>query len=189
MNLLSNPRLYDWIQIIAGVERTRLRLKRHFDTFTPGTYVLDFGGGTGSIAPSLPRNVQYFCLDIDAAKLAHLRSIAVVGDVTDAPIRSNSVDVVLSIAVSHHLSDEALDLMFSETRRILKNGGRLVFLDPLAGSRIAARLLWSIDRGAHPRSADALHIALNRHLTVVHQERHTIWHDYLTMIATKDGDS
>jgi ubiquinone/menaquinone biosynthesis C-methylase UbiE len=191
VSLLSDPRLYDLVQTLAGAHRIRLRLKRHFDTFPPETRILDLGGGTGAIAPYLPQHAKYTCLDGDWAKLRGLRArladaAAILSDATNVPIRSDSIDVVLCIAVAHHLTDSELDLMFRETRRVLKSGGRLVFLDPLAGPRVATRLMWSIDRGSYPRSPDALRAAVGKHFTAVWEDRHTIWHEYLTILGRKD---
>ncbi len=191
MSFLSDPRLYGLVQTLTGAHRSRIRLKKHFDTFPIGALVLDLGGGTGAVAPYLPQYSRYTCLDSDREKLrglraAHPEADAILSDATSVPVRSDCVDVVLSIAVSHHLTDSALDRMFSETRRVLKSGGRLVFLDALAGPRAATRLMWSIDRGAHPRSPGVLRAALGKHLTVILEERHALWHEYITMIGRKD---
>src|SRR5579864_3780765 len=151
MSLLSDPRLYDWVQNLTGAHRSRTRLKKYFDAFPLESVILDLGGGTGGIAPYLPKSSMYTCLDSDWAKLRGLRAAsrdasAVLSDATNAPFRSGSIDIVLSIAVSHHLSDVQLDRMFAETRRVLKTGGQMLFLDALAEPRAATWLMWSIDR-------------------------------------------
>lgn len=192
MSFLSNPHLYNFVQDILGGHRSRIRLQQYFDTFPPGALILDLGGGTGAIAPYLPRDSRYICLDRDPAKLEGLRGTrwkagAVLSDAANVPVRSASIDVVLSIAVSHHLSDMELHGMLQEIRRVLKSDGQLLFLDPLAGPRVATRLMWSIDRGSHPRSPEALCAALGRHMSIVREVRHTELHEYLTVIAIKNS--
>jgi SAM-dependent methyltransferase len=191
LSLLSAPWLYGAVQTLTGARHSRTRLQKHFDAFPSGALILDLGGGTGAIADYLPPGSKYICLDSDPAKLRGLRSArpqatAILSDATNVPVRSASIDAVLSIAVSHHLPDSALDGLFAETRRVLKSGGQLVFLDALAGPRLATRLMWGIDQGSHPRSAEALRVALGRRLTIVQEERHTLWHEYITIIGRKD---
>jgi ubiquinone/menaquinone biosynthesis C-methylase UbiE len=57
----------------------------------------------------------------------------IAGSAHNLPISDNTVDVVVGIAVLHHLN---LELASSELFRVLKSGGRAVFMEPVRDSRL-----------------------------------------------------
>jgi SAM-dependent methyltransferase len=57
----------------------------------------------------------------------------VVGSAHDLPIATESIDVVVGIAVLHHLNLERAE---REVFRVLKSGGRAVFQEPVRDSRV-----------------------------------------------------
>src|SRR5262249_3055955 len=61
----------------------------------------------------------------------------IVGSAHDVPIRSASVDIVLGIAVLHHLD---LDASAREVHRVLKPGGRAIFQEPVRESAVLKAL-------------------------------------------------
>src|SRR5262249_30192665 len=69
----------------------------------------------------------------------------VVGSAHDLPIRAGTIDVVLGIAILHHLD---LDASAREVHRVLRSGGRGTFKEPVRDSRIVKAI-----RGAIPYRA------------------------------------
>jgi len=153
--------------------------------------VVDLAGGTGTLRRLFPEDAIYCCLDNEMAKLAgfrrkYPRGAAVLGDVTQAPVRSEGVDMVTGINMAHHLSDELVSRFLAEAQRMLKPGGRFVLVDPLwAPERWAGRLLWKLDRGSHPRTAESLATAVSRYFRIAHEERFAVYHEYALFIASK----
>jgi SAM-dependent methyltransferase len=125
----------------------------------PGQQVLDIGCGSGmnsvlaamhgafvtgiDISPSLTR------LAIRRAALNGVgdRVRVMVTSAHDLPFAANSFDVVLGIAILHHLDLEAAA---REVHRVLRRGGRAIFQEPVRNSALVTRV-----RGMIPyRAAD-----------------------------------
>lgn len=175
------PRLYDMGQRLLGMRHSQRHLEPYCANLA-GRVVLDVGAGTGLYASLVPRTARYCGLDIDANKLLHLRRNVVfcrvvLADSASLCFRDRSVDVALCIALAHHLPDERLGHLFAELARVVRD--RVVFLDPLASPSVVSRLLWRLDRGAYPRSAERLLTEIGRHFTLRRVERYRIHHEYL----------
>jgi SAM-dependent methyltransferase len=107
--------------------------------------VLEYGCGDGSNTLILAkRGAEVKALDIspDLIGVARRRLEAngvregvefVVGSAHDVPLADESVDVVFGIAILHHLD---LALSAREVRRVLRPGGRAIFLEPVRNSRL-----------------------------------------------------
>jgi ubiquinone/menaquinone biosynthesis C-methylase UbiE len=185
--------VYDLIQTVGRIDLVYRRFQRVLDAY-PYHTVLDLGGGTGRMQSVLSCDCKYYCLDNEMPKLLHFRgrtrnALAILGDATATPVAVESMDLVLCVAVSHHLNDSELQRMFSEIRRILKPRGRLMFYDALWKPKwLPGRLLWSLDRGSNPRCKEDLLNILTQHVRIIHQEEFRIAHDYLLLVASKDGE-
>jgi ubiquinone/menaquinone biosynthesis C-methylase UbiE len=157
--------------------------------------VLDLGGGTGAIRPYLPAECKYISLDMEMPKLRGFRrkypgQTPLLSDCTQIPVASRSIDVVLCMLMSHHLTDAALTTMLAEAKRVLKLGGQFIFLDCVdAPERFIGRLLWRVDRGSFPRRPEILTARIERVLPVVIRERFSVWHEYLLMVAVNQSPS
>jgi ubiquinone/menaquinone biosynthesis C-methylase UbiE len=190
--IASRGAVYDLIQTMLGVKLVHRRFRRVLAAHTSYHSVLDLGGGTGRIRSLLSSDCKYYCLDNEVPKLLQFRSrtkdaLAILGDATQAPVASASMDLVICIAVSHHLNDSGLERVFSEIVRILRPGGRLLFYDALwRPAWLPGRLLWSLDRGSNPRSKDDLLKKLTRQARIVHQEEFRFAHRYLIVVASND---
>jgi ubiquinone/menaquinone biosynthesis C-methylase UbiE len=102
------------------------------------------------------------------------------------PLPSNSVDVVLCVAMSHHLDDGQFDSLLKEAQRVVKKDGFLLFLDAvMAPRRLASRLLWNLDRGSHPRAPDTLERVIGGHFHILNREVFSIYHKYLLTVAER----
>jgi len=110
-----------------------------------GQTVVDFGCGSGENTLVLARRgARVIGVDIspDLTELARRRLAInhvtgdvefIVGSAHDLPIPDNHVDVVFGIAILHHLD---LELASREVHRILKPGGRAIFMEPVRDSRL-----------------------------------------------------
>jgi ubiquinone/menaquinone biosynthesis C-methylase UbiE len=191
--IASHGAIYDLIQTALGVKFLYRRIQKVFDANAGYRDVLDLGGGTGRVQTLLDSSCNYYCLDNEEPKLLqfrkrNLQGLAILGDATSVPVAAASMDLVVCIAVSHHLTDPQLQRMLRETTRILRSGGRLIFYDPLWASKwIPGRILWSLDRGSHPRAKVTLLKIVAEHLRIVHQEEFRLAHEYLLLVASKKG--
>jgi ubiquinone/menaquinone biosynthesis C-methylase UbiE len=182
--------VYDLIQTVGRIDLVYRRVRRVLGEH-PYQTVLDLGGGTGRLQSVLPPDCKYYCLDNEVPKLLRFRSrtknaLAILGDATTTPVAGKSMDVVICMAVSHHLNDSELERMFSEITRILRPEGRLMFYDPLwEPTWLPGKLLWSLDRGSNPRSKETLLNILTRHVRIIHQEEFRMAHEYLLLVASK----
>lgn len=94
--------------------------------------ILNLGAGTGDDLEALNQYGRVYVIDInkDALKLipANLCFEKRIADATKLPYKSDFFDMVVSFDVFEHISDDAAAV--SETRRVLKKNGRLLFSVP-----------------------------------------------------------
>jgi ubiquinone/menaquinone biosynthesis C-methylase UbiE len=184
--LADSPRLYDAVQAAAGVRHVKERLRPHVRGFS-GSRVLDVGAGTGSFVDVVPDPGEYVAVDLDPGKLARLEAkwpqvTTCVGDATRLDFPDGSFDHALCTFLVHHLDDAQVASLMAGLRRVLS--GSLVLIDPLrVEGRLRSRLLWSIDRGSYPRSAEELLAAVEREFVIEHEERFQVQHAYLLCVA------
>src|SRR5580658_3020443 len=189
--LASYPWIYDQIQKAAGVRQVHARMSRQISAGGTGSCVLDVGGGTGAMRQMWPADCRYVCLDIEMPKLQGFRSkvadgLALQTDATRMPIASGCADSVVCMAVAHHLTDPMLADVMRESVRVLKPGGRMFFLDPVfARDRMVGRMIWRLDRGSYPRTAEVLRGVFGKHLKVAHWERFAIHHEYVFGVGVR----
>ena len=110
-----------------------------------GLRVLDFGCGSGENTLLLARRgARVVGVDISesliavARKRLEVNGLAgaarfIVASAHDLPLEPESIDLVLGIAILHHLD---LDASAREIHRVLKSGGRAIFKEPVRDSRI-----------------------------------------------------
>ncbi|MBI5927705.1 MAG: class I SAM-dependent methyltransferase [Chloroflexi bacterium] len=187
--IVSNPSVYDRLQIMVGSKQIRQRLSTHLQQLPPHALVVDLGGGTGINHELLSTVSRYICLDNDPVKLKGFREkyptdFGLLGNATQVPLQSQSVDLVLCTAVSHHIPNEFLTAFFSEAMRILKPDGRFVFMDAVWNpQRPISRLLWRYDRGSYPRPLETLQGLLEQQGKILHHENFSIYHTYLIAVV------
>lgn len=188
--IAAHPWVYDRIQNFAGQKENLDRIARNVDV-QGAEAIVDVGGGTGASRTIWPASCRYICLDIELPKLRGFLSrvpggLAVLSDATRMPIATASVDVVMCMAVVHHLADAMLDQVLEEALRVLKVGGQLILLDPVLNrKRVAGRILWRLDRGSYPRTAEELRIKFEGEFQIVHWETFAIYHEYVFGIGVR----
>jgi ubiquinone/menaquinone biosynthesis C-methylase UbiE len=184
--IIANPWVFDHFQNLMGREKTLRRLKPYLAE-ADGRIVLDIGGGTGILGTVVPPTATYISLDNDLQKHEGFKrkwpsALAIQGDATSICFQSKSVDYALCIALTHHLTDEQLPLLFKELARVVKR--KLVFLDAvLSPGSMTSALLWRYDRGAYPRSAQALKAMIELYFEIEQIEHYTIQHSYILCTA------
>lgn len=108
-----------------------------------GKTVLEYGCGDGSNTLFLARygaNLKALDISPELIGVARRRLYAnhvaadvefIVGSAHELPLPDESVDVVYGIAILHHLD---LALSAREVRRVLRKGGRAIFMEPVRNS-------------------------------------------------------
>jgi ubiquinone/menaquinone biosynthesis C-methylase UbiE len=188
--IAAHPWIYDQIQTLAGQKQSLVRISRQTAAIRAET-VVDVGGGTGTLWRLWPAGCRYVCLDIEMPKLQGFRSkvpagLAVLSDATRMCIATGSADVVICMAVLHHLTDTMIDQLFEEALRVLRVGGQLILLDPVINrERLVGRILWRLDRGSYPRTAEELRKTLEGKFKVIHWEKYAIYHEYVFGIGVR----
>jgi SAM-dependent methyltransferase len=186
----ENGWVYDRIQDLAGSRIVYGHLAEHLPSAPNRGLLLDVGGGTGRTSRIISDGWRYVCLDLERSKLVQFRRVNSRGlplqaDATKMPIASGVVDLVVCVAVSHHLSEAMLEEMLAEVHRILRQDGKFIFLDAiLQPSRWCGLLLWRLDRGAHPRKGEQLKAAIAKRFRITVAQQFSVYHEYLLLACS-----
>jgi SAM-dependent methyltransferase len=188
--LLSISPAYRLFQAWMRRESSVARLKDQFLKITSGQRVLDIGCGPADILAHLPHNIDYHGYDAEPNYIATARArygnrgSFAVRDVSSEPVDDiGTFDVIMSLAVLHHLSDVEADKLFASAAKVLRPGGRVVTLDCayVKGQNPIAHLLASLDRGKYVRSPDGYVALARRHFE---QADVTVLHDLIAVPYT-----
>ncbi len=110
-----------------------------------GRKVVDFGCGTGENSVMLARRGAIVeAVDISASLVEIAQKRLVVNGITsgvrfhtasvyDLPFEDESMDLIFGMAILHHLE---LPLAAREVKRVLRQGGRAIFQEPVRNSKI-----------------------------------------------------
>ena len=94
--------------------------------------LLDVGCGNGNYLIDENRSEIAWAVGIDANKNSVKKNQCldeiVISDIENLPFKDNSFDIVLSLWVLEHLGNPKL--AFSEIKRVLKKGGKFLFVTP-----------------------------------------------------------
>jgi ubiquinone/menaquinone biosynthesis C-methylase UbiE len=148
-----------------------------------GQDALDYGCGTGETTISLcTRGAHVVALDISNPRLNEAKSRVsgcprgectwfVQGSAQELPFADASFDLVLGKQILHHLD---LDTAISEVSRVLRPGGRAVFLEPLIHNPLihGYRLLTPHFRSPTEKALNYsdLHCIASQFRTIAHKE-------------------
>jgi len=161
LRCLKVPFIYDLFQGVVGANALRRRIIRNHVRARPGDKVIDIGCGPARVLLNLP-NVEYLGLDIDPGYIAFARRMYggkgtfVVGDTRSlrGDSRFKDADIVIAVAVLHHLDDEDAADCIRFAYDALKRRGRFVSLDPcwIPNQGVVSKYIMSNDRGRNIRT-------------------------------------
>lgn len=107
-------------------------IQRHFDL--TGQKVLDFGAGTGAnctlCSPDYYVGIDPDTNRIDFAKRLYAAYQFEAFSGHELPVEENSFDVILIIAVLHHIPPDMVRHYIKEFKRILRPNGKVVVIEP-----------------------------------------------------------
>lgn len=186
-SILGRPVVYDLFQTLMGADRIRRELVADHIRSTDGMRLLDIGCGTARILDYLP-NVTYHGFDLsqeyinEAVARYSERGTFRCAMVEEATLQDEPpFDVVLAVGVLHHLDDESALQLFNLAKTVLKQGGRLVTIDPCFDHKqnFISRFLVSRDRGQNVRSGGQYReLASNAFDHVTGVVKHRTWVPY-----------
>jgi dolichol-phosphate mannosyltransferase len=140
-------------ELIAGIYR-RAVIKQNLDRvikheFLPCDTLLHAGCGSGQVDTDIQRSMRIVALDISPTALERYcrnnPNVASVkhGDLFNLPFPDGSFDGVYNLGVVEHFSEGEIARIFSECRRVLVPGGKLVLFWPHARATSVFVLKWA----------------------------------------------
>lgn len=159
--LLERPNVYRRLQALLGGPGALARFATEFVRPSAGATLLDVGCGVGSLLEYLPAGVSYAGFDvnpayIDAARRRYGRRgrffCARVGE-EPPEIAESTFDLIVAVALLHHLDDDDAHRLLGTAARLLAPGGAFVSIDGTlhSGQRRLSELLVRLDRGCAVR--------------------------------------
>ena len=187
--LLSHPLVYRSFQNALGANRARKVFATEYVRPMTNQKILDIGCGPADILMYLP-DVHYTGVDLSekyirqAAKHFGDRGNFFVCDLRELAIQAHEYfDIIVTSGFLHHIADNHVKELFLMAKSMLKNGGRLITIDPCytADQPMLAKYLMAKDRGRYVRDA-AGYLSLAR--DVFPQVTHRVRNDLLRIPYT-----
>ena len=160
-SVLRVPEVYQlfW-NVIGGPRRSRILVEEYIRP-RKGDRILEIGCGPGTIVPYLAES-EYVGFDasteyVEQARKKFPHAKFMCARVSQYTLSQPSYfDIVLALAIVHHLDDPEALRLFQIAHEALKPGGKLVTLDGVwtNGQSIAAHYLLARDRGQFVRSEE-----------------------------------
>lgn len=158
--VLSIAAVYRFLMRALGGHNSRTTFIREYVRPEAGMKILDIGCGPGDITNYLP-GVDYTGIDLDAAYIEYAkkhfghrgRFMQLDAAQLDAA-EFGQYDIILTIGLLHHLSDDEVKSLLAFAQRVLKPTGRLVTFDGCyleKGQHLFDRWMLSRDRGRYVR--------------------------------------
>lgn len=151
------PRRFDrWMQVLTLGRLQRIRDQITGELVTPGAELLEIGCGTGSLLEQLaPRCKRSVGIDaapamVDEAQERMIRSgLAMRSQLVrlhalqiEDEFDPESFDHVVSILALSEMSDDEIDCLLPQCRRVLRSGGRLILVDEVEPEGALRRIVY-----------------------------------------------
>ncbi len=122
--------------------QVKVQRVRHLLAPEAGEWVLDFGCGVGTMMILLAdtgarfAGIDYSDTSLKTARSLHreftrkddFAGVCTAGEAL--PLKQNSIDGIMAVDFTEHITDEMLRGMLQETYRVLRTGGRLLIYTP-----------------------------------------------------------
>jgi SAM-dependent methyltransferase len=153
--VLNNPRVYSAFARAVGTRRAFDEFVNNYVRPSPGLRVLDVGCGPGRFVTELP-GVDYTGIDLSAEYIEAARrdyghlGRYLVGTAEHIPADDlGTFDVVVAMALLHHLDEHEIRGLLDTTRRLLNPGGRFVCFEATFTPDMSKASRWVVskDRG------------------------------------------
>ena len=176
-------------KIIQCIGRPTVKLFRRLISenvpYAQSEVYLDIGCGIGGYRNQFPQN--YYGIDINSKYIEYakinLKGEFRIMDCTQLDFKNDMFDHVVTIAKTHHLNDEQLLALVSESLRVLKKGGEFHLIDailPESKLHFFKYLWFKMDRGEYPRRMSELINLLNSQGIINHHKKmNGLLHDVL----------
>jgi dolichol-phosphate mannosyltransferase len=141
------------------------RTLNHFvrRNFPRGAEVLHAGCGSGQVDADISRHVRITGLDISVnalnlyARTTEGRCAILHGSILRIPLQDRSMDGIYNLGVMEHFTEEEIDRILMEFRRVLRDDGRLVIFWPPefgAGVMLLKGVEWTLERVTGRRNVE-----------------------------------
>ena len=157
----DHPVLFIFLRGILENDFKAIRaiIRRELDV-APGVRTLDLGCGPGAFSDLFEAG-DYVGVDMNARYIDHARKhrkgAFVVGDARKVDLPDARFDQILIFGLLHHLPDEDVRAVLSESRRMLAPGGRILAIEDIpAISRLnlVGHLIHQVENGEHIRPVE-----------------------------------
>lgn len=160
--IFNLPWCYSLIIKLSGTGAGRAEFFKTHAEIPPGSRVLEIGCGTGKNIEHMPQGVSYTGCDYNSDYIAHARRaygergrfVCVSTEGLERE-RLGEFDIVLVVAVLHHLNDNNVRALAAGAMAALRPGGTLLVWEPCwaPGQGWLDRLMLKLDRGRFVRTA------------------------------------
>jgi ubiquinone/menaquinone biosynthesis C-methylase UbiE len=148
---ISFDRLGRWFDLFSTAfypKRAKQHVADFIRTIEPAGFVIDLGGGTGTLlnlAYRMRTDLAYFCADPALGMLKYVRRYAyrVAARGEYLPFKGDIVAAVMIGDAIHHFTDP--EGAIEEVSRILKGGGKL-FLFDLNSETFMGRIVFALEK-------------------------------------------
>jgi len=108
------PKLYDILTKVVGPVYFDIQINKFIRTYIKDRDIIavNFGSGTNDLSS-----------DISNADIFAYKNVDLVCDISNIPIRDNTVDVIINLGVLEHVPDPGM--IVEEFNRVLKPGGKI----------------------------------------------------------------
>jgi len=162
--LLDHPPIYNFWQLITGAEATKRKIIKAYCKPFMKAKILEIGCGTGTILKYIDKkiDVDYSGYDINpkyinfARRKYGNRGNFYCENVRQSSVRGENFDMVLAIAIFHHLDDIESKKAITMAWEKLKINGLLILSEPVWTNQQSSieKYLMTKDRGQNIRTEE-----------------------------------